>query len=382
MKLAVVHDYFIQAGGAEKVAEELYVMLPGAKLFTTVALPDKMPSRLKGVPVRTSWMQKMPHVRELYRLYLFLYPFAVGSLDLSQFDLVVSSSSGYAKGIRTGPDTVHVCYCHTPMRWVWDFERYSSRETFTTLQKTLLPLMIKGLKKWDEAAAKQPDYYIANSHVVAERIKKAYGRSAEVIYPPIAVDRFSISDEREDHYLVLSRLVSHKRIDLAVRACTMLNRPLWVIGTGPDEASLRAIAGPTVKFLGHLSDKDVNWFISRCRALLFPGEEDFGMTPLEAAAAGRPTIAYRAGGAVETILDGVSGLFFDEQSAEHLAEAIERLEQQSWNPEALRRHAEKFSTHVFREHFISFLNQVSIPARPDSVNRLVGNLYPAAGASR
>jgi glycosyltransferase involved in cell wall biosynthesis len=381
MKIAVVHDYFTQSGGAEKVAEELFIMLPGADLVTTVALADRMPARLKGVPVQTSWLQNMPRMRDLYRLYFLLYPFAVQSLDVSSYDLIVSSSSGYAKGVRTPPGATHVCYCHTPMRWVWDYGRYSARETFSGPQKLLLPLFINALKKWDIAASKQPTHYVANSHVVAERILASYGRTSEVIYPPIEVERFSISEDQDDYYLVLARLVSYKRIDLAVRACTKLNRPLCIIGSGTDLESLKAIAGPSVKFLGRLSDAEVNRYISRCRALLFPGEEDFGMVPLETAAAGRPTIAYRAGGATETIIEGVTGLFFDEQTPEHLADAIERFERENWDPKVLRKHAESFSTQVFQERFLSLLDHLGVPIAPSSARPFLEQLPVGAVSS-
>jgi glycosyltransferase involved in cell wall biosynthesis len=378
MKIAVVHDYFNQCGGAEKVADEIYAMIPGAELVTTVAFPEKMPKRLQSVPVKTSWIQHMPGVRSLYRLYFFLYPLAVMSLDMSEYDLIISSSSGYAKGVRCNPDAVHICYCHAPMRWVWDYDRYSERETFSPMQKLFLPSFIKLLKTWDLWAAKRPTYYIANSHTVAERIKAAYGRTAEVIFPPIDVDRFDTAEDVGDYYLVLARLISYKRIDLAVRACTKLNRRLCIIGDGPDMQRLKEKAGPTVEFLGRLPDAEVNRYLSRCRALLFPGEEDFGMVPLETAAAGRPTIAYRAGGATETIIEGVTGMFFNEQTPESLADAIERFERYEWNPHILRKHAESFSTQVFRDRLLGLLDRLgfSLPVRlvpmrqsvvPDSV---------------
>jgi glycosyltransferase involved in cell wall biosynthesis len=358
MKVAVVHDYFVQLGGAERVAEELCCIFPEADLLTTVALRDKLPSSLGDRKILTTWMQNMPGLRYLYRLYFLLYPFSVGSLNLSAYELVLTSSSGYAKGIKTSPNTTHVCYCHTPMRWVWDYERYSSRETFSTLQRLLLRGLVGGLKHWDKAAAKRPDFYIANSHVVAERIMRSYGRTAEVIYPPIETERFAVAEECDDFYLVLSRLVAYKRIDLAVRSCTKLGKMLYVIGTGPYSEELKAFAGPTIKFLGRLSDEEVNWYTSRCRALIFPGEEDFGMAPLETAAAGRPTIAYRAGGALESVVEGVTGVFFNEQTPESLEDAILAFEQLEWDPAVLREHAETYSTSVFRERLLAFLDHL------------------------
>ena len=379
MRIAVVHDYFTQLGGAEKVAEELYCLFPEAALFATVALPGCMPPRLRDVPVQTSWMQKLPRIQDYYRLYFFLYPFAVSSLDLSDYDLVVSSSSGYAKGVRTSPHAIHVCYCHTPMRWVWNYQSYASRESFGLGQRTFLPMFIRGLQRWDEAASRQPDHFVANSRAVAERIRRVYQRSAEVIHPPIETERFHLSHSRpEDYYLVLSRLVPYKRIDLAVQACTQRGKRLLVIGDGPDRQSLEAMAGSSVSFLGRASDEEVEHHVARCRALLFPGEEDFGMAPVEVAAAGRPTIAYRAGGALETIIENVTGIFFDYQTPESLGDAIETFERLEWSPPTLRRHAKSFSVPVFQERFRSFLERIDAPvagdlaAAPGAVSTLTG----------
>jgi glycosyltransferase involved in cell wall biosynthesis len=361
MKIAVVHDYFTQIGGAEQVAAALMHMLPGAALHATVALQECVPASLAGTPVTTSWMQKLPGMRDYYRFYFLLYPLAVPSLDLSGYELVLSSSSGYAKGVHTNRDAIHVCYCHTPMRWAWNFESYSAREEMGAAKQLLLSQLIRGLRHWDVGASRQPDHFIANSETVAARIRRVYGRFAEVIYPPIDLGRFRPSQEQEDYYIVLARLVSYKRIDLAVEACTMLGRRLLVIGDGPDRARLMAKAGATVSFLGRLSDGEVEHYAARCRALIFPGEEDFGMAPLEIAAAGRPTIAYRGGGAVETIVDGVTGIFFDRQTPGDLADAITRFERIEWSPAVLRRHAEKFGTDVFQAKMCAFLGKVGAP---------------------
>jgi glycosyltransferase involved in cell wall biosynthesis len=365
MQIAVVHDYFTQMGGAERVAEELARMLPSASLYTTVAMPDLMPPGLAGRRIETSWMQHLPSMRRYYRLYFLLYPLAVRSLDLSRYDLVVSSSSGYAKGVRTSRDAIHVCYCHTPMRWAWSFASYSAQETAGAARRLLLPPMIRALRKWDERASHYPDHFVANSKTVAARIQRAYGRTAEVIHPPINVHRFRPSPEQEDYYLVLARLISYKRIDLAIEACSSLGRRLLVIGEGPDRDRLMAKAGPTVQFLSRLSDAEVEHYAARCRALLFPGEEDFGMAPLELAAAGRPTIAYRAGGAAETIIDGITGIFFDHQTPGELAEAIVRFERQEWSANLLRGHAEGFGIDIFQARFRQFLARVGAPVPED-----------------
>lgn len=367
MQIAIVHDYFTQLGGAERVAEELVRMMPASTLHSTVALEDCMPPRLVGTPVQTSWMQHLPRMKKYYRLYFLLYPFAVHSLDLSRYDLVISSSSGYAKGVRAGRDAVHVCYCHSPMRWVWGFDDYAEHEEMGFAKRLLLPHMIRALRKWDIGASRQPDHFLANSRAVAGRIERAYGRSAEVIHPPIDLNRFRPSAEQEDYYLVLSRLVSYKHIDLAVEACTQLKRRLIVIGDGPDRARLAGKAGPTVTFLGRLGDADVEHYASRCQALIFPGEEDFGMAPLELAAAGRPTIAYRAGGAIETMIDGVTGVFFDRPEPACLIRAIKCFEQAEWRPHVLREHAKGFGVDVFQQSIRGFLAKIGCPVRDHSL---------------
>jgi len=365
MKIAVVHDYFTQLGGAEKVAEELYNMLPNADLFATVALRDKMPESLQYVPVTTSWMQHLPKMRTLYRLYFPLYPLGVSSLDLSKYDLVISSSSGYVKGVRVSPDAIHVCYCHTPMRWVWNFDSYISRESFHGGMRALLPSVLGRLRDWDKAAAQQPDHFVSNSRGIAAQIQRVYGRASEVIPPPIDLHRFHMSDLQEDYYVVLARLVPYKRIDLAVSACKRLGRNLVVIGSGTAEETLKRDAGPTVRFVGRVSDQQVEHYVERCRALIFPGEEDFGMAPVEVAAAGRPTIAFGRGGALETIVENVTGIFFREQTTDSLIEAILRFEKQTWSPEAIRRHAEGYGKEAFQEKFAAFLRRVGVPIDSD-----------------
>jgi glycosyltransferase involved in cell wall biosynthesis len=368
MRIAIVHDYFTQLGGAEKVAEEMFRIFPRASMFSTVAFDDRMPVGLKDVSVHTSWMQLMPGIRRYYRLYFLLYPLAVRSLNLAHYDLVISSSSGYVKGVAAPRDAMHICYCHTPMRWVWNFDGYSERESMSPAIRVALRALTSALRQWDVGAARQPDHFIANSKVVAERIQRAYGRTAEVIHPPIDVDRFRPSDQVDDYYMLLSRMVSYKRLDLAVEACTRLNRKLVVVGAGPQRKYLESIAGPSIKFAGRVRDSEVVRLASRCRALLFPGEEDFGMAPLEVAAAGRPTIAFRAGGATETIVDGSTGLFFNQQTPEALMDAIEQFERQEWAPSDIRKHAEEFSVPIFRMRMTRFLERVGAPLRDADLN--------------
>jgi glycosyltransferase involved in cell wall biosynthesis len=245
------------------------------------------------------------------------------------------------------------------MRWVWRYDDYSERAGFGMLSRRLLPLLLSVLKRWDLRAARQPDYFIANSQAVAKRIKTFYGRDSIVIPPPIDVTRFQPDTVQGDYYLVLSRLVPYKRIDLAVEACTKLNRKLWVVGDGPNRARLEKIAGPSIRFLGRQSDEAVARYAARCRALLFPGEEDFGMTPLEVNAAGRPVIAFRAGGALETVVEGRTGLFFDQPDAASLMQVIKDFESCNWNTQELRAHAAKFDRAVFARRLIDFLKTVA-----------------------
>ena len=358
-RIAIVHDNFAQMGGAEKVAEEICSLLPQADLHSTVALPHLLSPRLRQKEIHTTWMQRLPALPRYFRHYFLFYPLAIESMDLSAYDLIVSSCFGYAKGVHKRRNAIHVSYCHTPMRWVWRYDDYSERASFGRAAGSVLPVLMSGLKRWDLRAARQPDHFIANSNVVAERIKKFYGRDSIVIPPPIDVKRFTLDPRTEDYYLVLSRLVPYKRIDLAIEACTRLNRRLIVIGDGPDRARLQQLAGPSVTLVGRQSDEQVTRYAARCRALLFPGEEDFGMTPLEVNAAGRPVIAFRAGGAVETVLHGLTGLFFNRPTVNSLMDAIEQSEDQTWSPLAMRAHAERFDRTVFAERFLGYLKSVA-----------------------
>jgi glycosyltransferase involved in cell wall biosynthesis len=358
-KIALVHDYFVQMGGAERVAEAMHDSFPSAPVYTTVALPKGLPGGLRTADIRTSPMQRLPSLERRFRHYFMLYPFAVENFDLSEYDLIFSSSSGYAKGVRRRRNAVHVCYCHTPMRWVWRYDDYVAREGFGGTVRAALPSLLWGLRKWDLRASRQPNYYIANSRLVAQRIKNIYGREAFVIPPPIDVQRFEMANEVGDYYLVLSRLMPYKRIDLAIEACKRANRRLIVIGDGPDRERLEKLADDRIEFLGRQPDSIVNYYAARCRALLFPGEEDFGMAPLEVNAAGRQVIAFRGGGAVETVVEGVTGVFFDQQNSLSLAQAIEEFEGLKWRQEDLRHHAEKFDRNVFAFRVLQFLGSVA-----------------------
>ena len=365
-RIALFQDYLAQNGGAERVTEAIHQTLPAADMCSTLFVPEKMSPYLRKVEVKTTWMQVLPAKAKLYRHYFLFYPMAVESARLDEYDLVISSCCGYAKGVKRGPNAVHVCYCHNPMRWVWRFPEYMAREKFSAPAKMALKVMVEGLKQWEIRAAMRPDYYIANSHIVANRLKAAFGVQATVIEPPIVTSRFSISRRIEDYYLILARLVPYKRIDLAVEACTRTGRRLVVIGDGPDRMRLMSLAGPTVTFLGRQSDEAVSQYASRCRALIFPGEEDFGMAPLEVNAAGRPVIAFGAGGATETVIERLNGVLFHEQTTESLIWALEKCEAQEWNPVTIWRNAQRYDLRVFQQRLLDFLCRVS-PAMEESL---------------
>ncbi len=312
MKVALVHDYLNQMGGAERVVMALHEIYPDAPIYTSIYDPKLVDPAFRKMDIRTSFMQKFPMVTKHHQPYLPFYPFAMESLDLRGYDLVLSSSSAFGKGVITRPETMHICYCHTPMRWCWNYEEYVEREQLGKMARRILPFLITGLRSWDQTSSMRVDHFIANSPVIAERIQKYYRRDAVVIPPPVEASRFTFDPtiQPEDYFLIVSRLIPYKRIDLAIEACNRLRLPLVIIGSGRDLERLKKLAGPTIRFMGRLSDQEVLSYYARCRAFLFPGEEDFGITPLEAQASGRPVIAYGVGGALASVVDGVTGVFF------------------------------------------------------------------------
>ena len=309
-----------------------------------------MPAWFRDYDIRTTWLQKVPFATRLYKKMLPLMPGAFEALDLSEYDLVLSSSSSCSKGVITRPDAVHICYCHTPIRYVWDFY-YTYRANANPLVRAVMPGQMHKLRQWDKCAADRVDYFIANSRYIAQRIKKYYRRDSDVIYPCVHINQ-SPFVEKEDFYLVVGRFTWYKRMDLAVAACTKLGRRLVVIGTGDEESRLKAMAGPTVEFKGGgLSDEEVRGYYLRAKAFLFPGEEDFGITPVEAQSAGTPVLAFGRGGACETVEDGRTGLLFHAQTVESLAECIEKFEAEgvACSKEEIRAHSLRFSEERFEE---------------------------------
>lgn len=356
MRVAIVHDYLNQAGGAERVVAALHRMFPDAPIFTTIFDPEAVGEPLADADIRVSWMNRLPAWRRHFRAYLPLYPFAVRSFDLREFDVVISSSSAWAKGVRVPRSALHLCYCHTPMRWAWSFDRYVERSDLGMLSRLVARPVARLLKSWDVRTARDVDRFIANSTVVAGRIRVSWGRDSVVVPPPVDVGRFRADRERGDFALVVSRLISYKRIDLAVRACTTLGVPLVVVGDGPDRPALEALAGPTVQFCGRLGDAETAALFEQCRVFILPGEEDFGITPLEANAAGRPTVAYRLGGVRDTIVDGVTGVLFGDETPESLGAALAAAMEREWDARALRVHAESFAEPVFASRIRAVLD--------------------------
>ena len=360
MKVAILHYWLVTMRGGEKVVEALCELFPQADVFTHVYNPDSISPSIIQHKVTTTFIQKLPLATKKYQSYLPLMPLALEQLDLRDYDLIISSESGPAKGVITRPDAVHICYCHTPMRYVWDMY-HDYRETAGLLKKLLMPPLIHYLKLWDYASAARVDHYIANSCFVASRIAKHYRREATVIHPPVSCADFTVSADRGDYYLMVGQLVRYKRTDIAVAACNTAGRKLVVIGEGEQLDELKRMAGPTVTVMGKQPFNVIREHYSKCKALLFPGVEDFGIVPLEAMASGRPVIAYRKGGAMETVVEGVTGLFFDEQTSESLNKAIFFYEANAglFTADAIRSHALTFDVAIFKQkisHFISMLN--------------------------
>jgi glycosyltransferase involved in cell wall biosynthesis len=348
LKVAIVHDWLNQVGGAESVLEVLKDLYPGAPIYTSIYWPQAMPERYREWDIRTSWLNRLPLIKTHHQPFLPLYPLAFESIDLRGYDLVLSNKSAFCHGVITPPATVHTCYCLTPTRFLWDYHNYARHERINPVASALLSPLLRSLRLWDRAAADRVDDFVAISEIVRQRIKKFYRRDATVIHPPVDVGRFVVVDSHDDYVLVVSRLIPYKRIDVAVEAFGLLGLPLKIVGDGRDRTRLEAMAKPNVEFLGRLPDHEVEQLLSRCRAFVFPGEEDFGIAPVEAQAAGRPVIAYAAGGALETVVEGVTGLFFREQTAESLAEAVAAFDERAFDSTVIRRHAEGFDRESFK----------------------------------
>jgi glycosyltransferase involved in cell wall biosynthesis len=364
LRIALVHDWLNQSGGAENVLEELVALFPGAPLYTSMYAADQMPPAYMRWDIRTTFMQWLPGVTSHHQAYLPVYPLAFGATNLSGYDLVISNKSGFCHGVRTAGarrKALHVCYCLTPTRFLWQFDHYREREQLGAAASAVLQPVLALLRQWDWAAAHRVDHFIAISTTVQQRIKAIYSRESVVIHPPVNTD-FYTSDPHNppsDYYLIVSRLIPYKRIDLAVQAFNQLpHEKLVIVGAGRDLAALQAQAGPNITFLGRQSNEHVRELMRGCKAFLFPGLEDFGIAPVEAMACGRPVIAYGAGGALDTLVPGVTGELFAEQSVASLITTLECFDAGAYDPAVCRTRAEQFSAANFREQLLTHLAQI------------------------
>ena len=361
LKVAIVHYWLVDRRGGERVVEALCELYPQADLFTHVHDPAPFAETLAGHAVRTTFVNRLPFARRMLEPYLPLMPLACEQIDLRGYDLVISSESGPAKGVIAPPDALHVCYCHSPMRYAWDLYPHYLAEAGWLKRAAMRPLM-HYLRLWDQASAQRPDAIVANSAHTRARVAKYWRREAEVIPPPVETARFATGATvaAGESYLCAGQLMGYKRIDLAVDAFDVLGLPLVVVGTGPELEGLRRRAKPNVTFLGWQSDDALARHVAECRALVFPGEEDFGIVPVEAMAAGRPVIAYRRGGALDSVKDGETGLFFDTQTPEALADAVRRFEASRSRFDAARiaAHAAGFDREHFKRRFAALVDRL------------------------
>ena len=372
-RVALVHHWFVSFAGGERVVDTIASMFPSADVFTLFLDDGKLPPALRGRKITSSFLDRMPGARRVHRHFLPLYPLAVEMLDLSGYDLVITSDSGPMKGVITDLDATHICYCHSPMRYLWD--GYSAyRRGMSSISKTVFELSSHYVRNWDYQAAQRVDHFIANSGYVARRIHKYYRRRSTIIHPPIDTSQSYLARSHDNYYLAVGRLVPYKRTDVLLGACQKLGRKLVIVGDGPEMERLKKLAGKNVEFVGQVADQQLRDIYARCRALLFAADEDFGMVPLEAQSYGRPVIAYGKGGSLETVVgaDGsavrqraksgelITGIFFEKQSADVLANAILAFESSEdlFVPKDIQSHARRFDTSVFVERLNNYIGWV------------------------
>ncbi len=354
-KVALVHYWLVSMRGGEKVLESLCRMYPDAHIFTHVLNKEGLSPFLQERTIHTSFIQKLPFAKKHYQKYLPLMPLALEQLDLSDYDLIISSESGPAKGVLTRSESTHVCYCHSPMRYLWDmYPQYLAAASAP--MRLAMRVLFSRLRAFDVISANRVDHFVANSKTVARRIQKHWRRDAKVVHPPININDYALCTKpREDFYLYVGQLVDYKRVDIAIKACTKLKRKLFVVGDGEARKKWQALAGPQVNFLGRISTPDIINLYTRCKALLFPGEEDFGLVPVEAMATGAPVIAYGCGGATETVIHEKTGLFFHEQNTAALCAAIEEFEniESNFDAHTIREHASRFDEKSFAQNMLT-----------------------------
>ena len=356
MKVALVHDWLNQVGGAEDVLEALVSIFPDAPVYTSIYWREKMPAHWRAWDIRTTFLDGLPRIYRRQQLYLPLYPLAFEQFDFSEYDLVLSNKSGFAHGVITPPNTLHICYCLTPTRYLWRYHQYAAQEKLGRATRIVLAPFLTYRRMWDRLAADRVDEFIAISGEIRRRIARYYRRDSAIIYPPVDLARFEPCSERDDSYLFVGRLLPYRRLDVLIEAFNRLGRPLLIAGSGRDRERLEALAGPNVTFLGYVPDEDLPGLMARSRAFVWPGEEDFGIAPIQAMAAGRPVIAYAAGGALDTVVPGAGALFAD-QTPEAMIEAIETFDDARVDPAFIRAHAAQFDSAIFRQRLLAFVEQ-------------------------
>lgn len=358
MKVALVHDWLTGMRGGEKVLEVLCELFPEADLYTLLYIPGKVSPTIEKMNINTSFIQYLPFARAKYRHYLLLMPMAIERFNMSEYNLIISSSHCVAKGIKKAKNSLHICYCHTPMRYIWEmYDEYFGRGRLGSFKEKIIRLFTQYVRKWDVENSKNVDIFIANSENVRRRILLHYDRDTAIIYPPVDTDFFIPQGASSDFYLMVGAFAPYKRADLAIEAFNRLGYPLKIIGTGQDERRLKKRAKSNIDFLGWKDNKELRDYYRNCKALIFPGEEDFGITPLETQACGRPVIAFGRGGALESVREGVSGIFFKEKTADSLIGAIKEFETMDFNPSDIRENVISFSREKFKKRIGDFIQK-------------------------
>ncbi len=375
MRVALVHDYLNQYGGAERVLEALTEIFPEASIHTLFYDEKLTHSRFLGKTIFTSFLQKMPAIKNHHHFFMPLMPYAAKTLDLSDYDLVFSDSASYGKGIKIGQNTIHICYCHTPLRYAWEAKEYLKEYPISAAIKFFLPPLLVYLRNWDKKAASRIDYFIANSGFIAGRIRRYYEREAEVIYPPYDENRFFFSRisadplrsresevsqnaDKRGYYLAIGRFMHYKKFDLVIRTFNKMAKNLLIVGGGPEEARLKKLAGPTIEFRNFtVNSEELRNYYTNAKACIFPQLEDFGLTAVEAMACGTPVIAYGAGGVKESVKEGLSGIFFERQDENCLKEAVEKFEKMEFNREEIALYAKKFGKERFKKEIADFVSE-------------------------
>jgi glycosyltransferase involved in cell wall biosynthesis len=361
MNTAIIHEWLVTLAGAESVLHSIYKLFPG-RIYTLFHDPAGVRGAIwNGAPIKTSLLQRFPLGQKHHRIFLPLFPMAIEQFDLREHKLIISSSYAVAKGVLTSSDQLHICYCHSPMRYIWDltFEYLEASGLRGGLRSFLVRMILHYIRIWDTVSSNRVNEFVANSHYIANRIWKCYNRTAHVIYPPVDVDRFYLGKHRQNYFVTISRLVPYKRIDIIIEAFNHLRLPLVIIGDGPSTKQLKAIAGPTIDLVGHRSEQEVEELLGNARAFVFSAEEDFGIVNVEAQASGLPVIAFGRGGTLETVIEGKTGIFFKRQTTLCLIEAIQEFltKEDSFDPNVIRKNAEQFPRSRFEKEFKAFVDE-------------------------